>query len=175
MLEPRKCNKCGLSEPEIAFYIRKVGRNTQCKERHKRQVNKIRSDARSKGLCVTCHEPAATDRIQCARCLNKNLEVYYETKKKVLSHYGSKCECCGESGLPFLNLDHIDRNGAEESRKLFGQDSGGIRLYYYLVRNEFPPGYRVLCFNCNFASYHNDGVCPHKLTESPRPGRFDRL
>jgi hypothetical protein len=31
-----------------------------------------------------------------------------------------------------------------------------------LRKNNHPPGYRVLCFNCNFAIYHL-GSCPHAL------------
>jgi hypothetical protein len=30
------------------------------------------------------------------------------------------------------------------------------------VRNGFPPGYQVLCMNCNHGKRMNNGVCPHK-------------
>lgn len=82
-------------------------------------------------------------------------------KLKVLEHYSGgdpKCSCCGESGLVFLTLDHIDGNGAAR-RKETGT-KGGVAYYRHLVREGFPPGYRVLCWNCN-AAYGILGYCPH--------------
>ncbi len=30
------------------------------------------------------------------------------------------------------------------------------------MENNFPPGFRVLCYNCNCGRNHNKGICPHK-------------
>jgi len=80
-------------------------------------------------------------------------------KKKVFEFYSNgnpKCGCCGETIIVFLTIDHINgRNGSEESKLRGG------KLYRWLVWNEFPPGYQVLCWNCNYAKYHN-GECPHR-------------
>lgn len=78
-------------------------------------------------------------------------------KERVFSHYGTFCQCCGESRLVFLALDHLQDNGAEERRQV-GQ--AGQRFYLWLQRNNFPPGYQVLCHNCNYAKSH--GGCPHR-------------
>jgi len=92
-----------------------------------------------------------------------------ERKQKVFSHYtnGSlKCACCGVKGLEFLTLDHIISRKAMESdlqlmsmgysAKLHGKD-----LYYWLEKNNFPSGFQILCWNCNFAK-GSLGKCPHK-------------
>ena len=80
-------------------------------------------------------------------------------KSKVLSHYCKgdiKCECCGEKILEFLCLDHIEGGGTKH-RKSIGISS----TYFWIIRNDYPKGFRVLCHNCNQAigSY---GECPHK-------------
>jgi hypothetical protein len=72
-------------------------------------------------------------------------------KIEVLKHYGGeppKCACCGESNLPFLVIDHV-YGGGNKQRKII---RGGTRgLYFWLIRNNFPDGFQVLCRNCNGA------------------------
>lgn len=40
----------------------------------------------------------------------------------------------------------------------------GSTLYYYILRNNFPDIYQVLCFNCNWGK-RLCGVCPHKTKQ----------
>jgi hypothetical protein len=56
---------------------------------------------------------------------------------------------CGETRLPFLNIDHI------EGRRAMGHDRvmGGHRLYQHLRSHDYPSGYRVLCYNDNRLVY----------------------
>lgn len=82
-------------------------------------------------------------------------ERYKNTKSKIIQHYGGKCECCGEHELVFLTIDHKDGNGAAHRREIGGSN----RFYSWLIKEGFPPGFRVLCFNCNFAEHW--GGCPH--------------
>lgn len=77
-------------------------------------------------------------------------------------HYGAQCVCCGESREKFLTIDHINNDGAEH-RKSIGQ--GGSRLYKWLIDNNFPDTFQLLCFNCNCGRYRNGGICPHKMLE----------
>jgi hypothetical protein len=79
---------------------------------------------------------------------------------RVLSHYSGgmpSCACCGEMTYHFLSLDHVDGGGNKERIKL---QLGGSHFYTRLEREGFPPGYRVLCHNCNM-SYGFYGYCPH--------------
>jgi hypothetical protein len=78
---------------------------------------------------------------------------------------GAVCACCGERELAFLTLDHIENNGAAERRKIAGRaNAAGIWTYTWLAKRCFPPGYQVLCMNCNFGKRMNGGVCPHRGT-----------
>lgn len=76
-------------------------------------------------------------------------------REKVLNHYGAECVCCGENRIEFLTIDHID-GGGNKHRKRVNQN-----FYFWLLKNNFPNGYRVLCMNCNH-SLGQYGYCPHK-------------
>ena len=80
----------------------------------------------------------------------------------VFTAYGGyKCNCCDENEPMFLSIDHVDNNGAQERKS--GQYSGsGYSFYRWLRKNGFPPGYQVLCMNCQVGKHKNGGVCPHQ-------------
>ena len=70
------------------------------------------------------------------------------------------CACCGETSIELLSIDHIDGKVREGAKKL-----SGLKLYLFLMEHGFPPGYQVLCYNCN-AGEGWFGKCPHrKLSE----------
>lgn len=82
------------------------------------------------------------------------------TKAACFIHYRNgalACSCCGEGTNEFLTLDHI--NG----RKAMGHTRAlsGPKLYRHLFTHNFPPGFDVLCMNCNLAKGIY-GQCPHK-------------
>jgi hypothetical protein len=84
----------------------------------------------------------------------------------VLNHYSDgdiKCICCGEQTIEFLTIDHI--NGGGEQHKIqiagVGKFCGSSEVYRWLIKNNFPKGYQVLCYNCNCGRQVNGGVCPH--------------
>lgn len=79
----------------------------------------------------------------------------------VLVHYGGdppKCVCCGETYLEFLSIDHINGGGRKHLKQIGCYGQG---FYAWLIKNNFPEGYRVLCINCNFSLGHY-GYCPHR-------------
>jgi hypothetical protein len=80
------------------------------------------------------------------------------TWNTILAHYGSECACCGETIREFLTIDHIK---GRETTKEDGRLLRGHALRMWLIANNFPPGYQVLCFNCNIAK-SLCGECPHK-------------
>lgn len=73
------------------------------------------------------------------------------------------CACCEEETFEFLTLDHID-GGGNEARRREGH-RGGTAQYSRLSRQGFPPGYQVLCWNCN-AAKGLYGECPHVTAEA---------
>ena len=85
---------------------------------------------------------------------------YQERRLIVINHYSNgtrRCECCSESELRFLTIDHIYNNG-NKHRKVVGNS----KITAWLIKNKFPKGYRVLCFNCNSGRAYNNGKCPHE-------------
>ena len=88
-------------------------------------------------------------------------DVRRDVRAEALRAYGGDspaCSCCGESEPIFLALDHIDGGGGKERAQ-----TGGGGWYTWLKRNNYPPGLRLLCHNCNFGRQINGGECPHEV------------
>lgn len=82
-------------------------------------------------------------------------------KLEIITAYGGKCNCCGETHFEFLTIDHTEGGGAEHRR----QKGKGRGIYKDLKARGFPKeGYRLLCLNCNI-SLGFYGYCPHKPEE----------
>jgi hypothetical protein len=75
--------------------------------------------------------------------------------------------------VPFVALktlstsDHIDNNGAEHKRTLFGAANTSQRLYAWLRRNEYPPGFQVLCWNHNASKQFSPELCEEPYEFEP--------
>jgi hypothetical protein len=89
---------------------------------------------------------------------NKSKWKYRDAlKARAIAYYSdgtSKCAWCGHSDLDALCLDHINDDGALDRKrlKISGRGNGsGSRTYEALSKLGFPPGYQVLCANCNMA------------------------
>jgi len=90
------------------------------------------------------------------RIREKNIMSRKERKMEVINGYDGKCVCCGEANWEFLTVDHIKNDGAEERKKMTGN-----QFYEYIIKNNFPKKYRLLCSNCNW-SRGTYGYCPHE-------------
>lgn len=80
-----------------------------------------------------------------------------EQRLMCIEHYGGRCACCGEVHIEFLCIDHINGGGTKHREKI----GKGDMIYRWLIKNQFPEGFRVLCSNCN-QSYGHYGYCPHR-------------
>lgn len=94
-------------------------------------------------------------------------EYWRRLRLEIMDAYGGRrCACCGESNQMFLSVDHINGDGAQHRRQLgytTGNGRGGSsRTMQWIKQNNFPPGFQVLCFNCNHGKHVNGGTCPHK-------------
>lgn len=69
-------------------------------------------------------------------------------KIEVLQHYSPSLQCqrCGFNDVRALSIDHTEGGGHQHRRSIGGQEC----FYYWLKRNGFPPGFQVLCMNCQF-------------------------
>jgi len=96
----------------------------------------------------------------CKRAKTVNLTERNKLRIEILKKYSKKdipeCQCCGETILEFLTLDHINGGGTEERKKY-----PATMLFRKLRRENFPNGYRTLCYNCN-CSLGRYGYCPHQ-------------
>ena len=114
--------------------------------------------------CVECR--GIQQRIYAQKNKEKTRARSQKNSKKlrlsVLVYYGGdppRCACCGELSLEFLNIDHV-KGGGQAHRRQINVSSGG-HFYRWLIKNNFPEGYRILCCNCN-SSHGNYGYCPHE-------------
>ena len=99
-----------------------------------------------------------------ARILVYKRGLSEKCKKIVFSHYGNgkiECNCCGETTLGFLTIDHIHGGGRIQSKSI----GRGVIFYNWLINSNFPEGYQVLCMNCNWGKDKNGGICPHKAVK----------
>jgi len=93
---------------------------------------------------------------------NKGVKLRLKRKQIVISHYSNNtltCACCGELNYDFLCMDHV--NGGGSMHKINNKIGS---IYNWLFLNDFPEGFRVLCYNCN-CSLRIWGYCPHKPKE----------
>lgn len=84
-------------------------------------------------------------------------QIYLKAKQEVIDLLGGKCAKCGFTDIRALQIDHINGNGCQESRK----------IGYYGIRNRILAGqtkeYQVLCANCNWIKrYENDELGRYK-------------
>lgn len=105
----------------------------------------------------------------CRVCNGARTKRQHDARRlKALQHYSGAdvpfCACCGESQVEFLALDHINGGGARHRRG--GQSASSIALW--VQRHGFPPGFQVLCHNCNLAKGFY-GVCPHQHQRNTSP------
>lgn len=78
-------------------------------------------------------------------------------RDKLKDLLGGKCACCGESEYMFLQVDHVNNDGAAH-RKRIGRSSLSVNdLKKYIEEGGL---LQLLCGNChNAKSYF--GTCPH--------------
>ena len=88
------------------------------------------------------------------RILAESVARTRNIKTIVLRHYSGGAMCCAHcryDNTDALFLDHINHDGGEQRKRLFGSvNGGGSRFYLWLVGQGLPPGFQVLCANCNW-------------------------
>jgi hypothetical protein len=67
-----------------------------------------------------------------------------ELKKVAIARYGGTCVCCATSDARVLCIDHVNGDGHKHR-----EDIGAGGILYWLKAHNYPPAFRLLCFNCN--------------------------
>lgn len=97
-----------------------------------------------------------------------NARTRKRLRNRVFDAYGGPvCACCGETETVVLTVDHINGGGNQHRRQIQKENpvvyrGDGSMLRKWLSDNNFPPGFQVLCFNCNASKGGNNGVCHHQ-------------
>lgn len=101
----------------------------------------------------------------CRRCITEYSKIRNrEERLNALIAYGNgtpDCACCGDGRYEFLTLDHINGGGNQHRLAVTGSKKGGAGVFRWLRLNNYPPGFQVLCYNCNMGRAANGGKCPY--------------
>lgn len=126
-----------------------------------------RTRYKAAGQCANCggRQPAR-ERLVCPNCKQATkswaAREHARYKQIIFTHYGNKCNCCGEEEPAFLSVDHVNNDGNIRRRQ---DKTGGSNFYRNLSRSilegEAPTDLQLLCRNCNWGKHVNGGVCPH--------------
>ncbi len=152
------CVRCGEPTDNFSVHCDKCSM-------YMRKKDKIRHDkSKEAGLCIHCHKSFPVDgEVLCLPCKKKSVINGARNRSKqklaIIDHYGGKCRFCGETDSIVLCIDHIDGGGNQHREQL---RSKGISMYRWLIKNNYPIGFQVLCYNCNMRKYMNSEVSPHK-------------
>ena len=162
-----KCKNCGITEYAFLQIDHIYGRKAMGhKTKNTIAIYRELSKKHTEGFQVLCGNCNLMKEIRRHKTHSKNPGAvksrYYKKlgKKQVLEHYSNgelKCVCCGFAEIDGLTIDHI------EGRKKWGHDNKytAQRIYAWIKRNKFPPGFQTMCMNCNHAKGRL-GKCPHQ-------------
>ncbi len=138
----------------------------------RREIWKIRE---FNNLCIYCGVNLPyKNKKGCKDCLSKKAKKTSEFSKnnrgkinqynlrlkhEVIEKYGNKCNCCNESQIHFLTIDHKNNDGNIERKSIKNYNT--LSFYLKLKRENLRSDIQILCFNCNLGKSINGGVCPH--------------
>ena len=142
-MEPKQCCRCKNTYPTSCF-----------------NKNRTTKD----GLCVEC-KSCRSERFTSPEYRQYRKQQYMRRKMDVMSHYSNgvpKCATCGIEDIRVLSIDHVE-GGGNAHKKSTGVMTSGDKMYHWLRKNKYPPGFQVLCMNCQFIKRHENNECPCKL------------
>jgi len=149
----KTCKGCREPKDTTDFYFNSTARDggNICKACKRLRDARYRDRNREKvrAACTAFYENPENRRRR-----NEGARAASRAKRKaVLARYGGKCACCDEDEYEFLTIDHINGGGTRH------RASDGRKIVRFLIKNGYPEGFRVLCWNCNSAiGLH--GRCP---------------
>lgn len=161
----KTCTKCFTKRLLTDFYKNGKYLTSECKFCRKLR-EKLRYEQNPQKIYARTREYIKNNPEKQRRWQNEHTK---RQRIKVLEHYGKNCACCSENNIEFLTIDHINGGGNQHRKEIIERGEarcGGSGFYNWLIKNNFPEGFRTLCQNCN-ASLGHYGYCPHKNTLIP--------
>lgn len=160
--------RCDICKQELSIELfgknkrNKDGLHTTCKPCKKIIDKNYRLNNKDK-IKVAKHEHYLKNKDKIKQRINdyisKNRDKHNEWKIKaknklkleVFVYYGQgqlKCNFCDEFELNMLTIDHVNGNGNKHREK--EGIKTGYSTYQWLKKNNYPDGFQVLCWNCQF-------------------------
>ena len=115
-----------------------------------------------KGKCVECGKTSSarwSSNEKGTICHTCEMIIYrVEVKLKVFTHYSKGKPICSEkdckiNDTDMLSLDHTNDDGSAHRKKVGAKS--GIHMYEWAIRNNYPPIFKVLCWNHNIKKHLN--------------------
>ena len=188
LVEEKRCRICGHSKPISEFHVyatkgRKARITDECLLCHKKRLHDWYVKRHDNWTPEQVQEHNAKAREyrrkdpERTRVKAKHFHAKYRDQDRTLVYakYGGQCACCGEKEIRFLTVDHVNNDGHIERKK--GIYTNGSQFYRWIIQNNFPSDYQLLCFNCNLGKARNGGICPHQegSTTIPKGSTAKRL
>lgn len=153
-----QCNACRRDYAREAYRQKRAAMSPEELAAEKAKINARQNKRRSDALAAMPADELAAYK---ERINRDNTIRRLAVRDQVYQAYGGyRCACCGETERAFLSIDHIHNDGAKHKRE--EKLHTGEQLYRWLVRKGFPPGFQILCMNCQWGKRNNNGVCPHQ-------------
>ena len=129
----------------------------KCLEAKREKAKSRRKNRVANGQCSSCNNLAKKNHVLCDKCIAAMKRIYDKNRIAIFNAYGNKCASCGESIQEFLQIDHINGGGRKHKRSL------SMNFYAWLVKNNFPKGFQILCANCNQEKHQKRKLTAEKI------------
>lgn len=162
-------NKKKLEQPHLCINCKRVKEPTDkltcttCKTRARE--HKIAKRKKDK-LCSRCvARKPLPGKLVCETCRVTHKKIRVTLKDATYQKYGGYiCKWCGITDPLVLNVDHINNDGYLHRRH------SGFNVYGWVKKNNYPPGFQILCRNCNWAkSKGRTGPTVDQIPPRPAP------
>ena len=128
-----------------------------CKKCHNNVESLIYNKRTNRNMCIECNKNDAKNskilnykwrKTHKKEWLDLLKRTRIKTRIEAIIEYSPSMSCaiCNETNVEFLAIDHINGSGSKHRKEI----GGGSHTYAWLKKNKYPPGFRVLCHNCNF-------------------------
>ncbi len=175
------CGRCFRTPPSIAkakkycsrscFYetvpagMSSALRTRRYQRRHKEQLMLKRRTPAARAKAAAAMRKWRAEHTEKARARDRAHNV--KAKALMLAAYSGACACCGETEPAFLCIDHINGGGNRHLREI---KKRGTRFWDWVRQQNYPPQFRLLCFNCNNATRWGR-LCPHQAKATANSSR----
>ena len=99
---------------------------------------------------------AAQHQVSLEKDKAQSLKYYRAIKEAIFAHYGGKCAFCGDSNPNHLSIDHKNNDGGKHRRSGFRS----TKFYRWIIANNYPDDFQLLCFTHNFEKGHYGIMTP---------------